>query len=110
MIDFPCISAVSYTHLDVYKRQELEKDGFTMYQYSIYIRYCGSQESANVHIKRVKSILTPSGKVSILTVTDKQYSKIINMWGEIKQKLKKMCIRDSNSHRDWNCRACPSPL
>ena len=74
-------------------RKELEKDGFTMYQYSIYIRYCGSQESANVHIKRVKSILTPSGKVSILTVTDKQYSKIINMWGEIKQKAQETPIQ-----------------
>lgn len=85
MFDLPTVTKKDKTEAARF-RKELEKDGFTMYQYSIYIRYCGSQESANVHIKRVKSILTPSGKVSILTVTDKQYSKIVNMWGEIKQK------------------------
>lgn len=68
-------------------RKNLEKDGFTMYQYSVYIRYCASLESANVHIKRVKSLTPVKGIVSILTITDKQYSNIINIWGEIQQKV-----------------------
>lgn len=67
-------------------RKDLEKDGFTMYQYSVYIRYCASLESANVHIKRVKSLTPQKGTVSILTITDKQYSNIINIWGEIEKK------------------------
>ena len=67
-------------------RKDLEKDGFTMYQYSVYIRYCASLESANVHIKRVRSLTPTKGVVSILTVTDKQYSNIINIWGEIEKK------------------------
>lgn len=92
MFDLPTVTKKDKTEAARF-RKELEKDGFTMYQYSIYIRYCGSQESVNVHIKRVKSILTPSGKVSILTVTDKQYSKIINMWGEIKQKAQETPIQ-----------------
>lgn len=68
-------------------RKNLEKDGFTMYQYSVYIRYCASLESANVHIKRVKALTPVKGIVSILTITDKQYSNIINIWGEIQQKV-----------------------
>ena len=68
-------------------RKDLEKDGFLMYQYSVYIRYCASLESANVHIKRVKSLTPLKGTVSILTITDKQYSNIINIWGEIQHKI-----------------------
>ena len=68
-------------------RKELEKDGFTMYQFSVYIRYCASLESAHVHIKRVKSLIPIKGMVSILTITDKQYSNIINVWGEIERKI-----------------------
>jgi len=67
-------------------RKDLEKDGFTMYQYSVYIRYCASLESAQVHIKRVRSLIPPKGMVSILTVTDKQFGNIINIWGEIQKK------------------------
>ena len=36
-------------------RKKLQKDGFTMFQFSIYIRHCASVENANVHIKRVKA-------------------------------------------------------
>ena len=67
-------------------RKELEKDGFVMYQYSIYTRFCASLESANVHIKRVKGIIPIKGKISILLITDKQYSNIINIWGAIEKK------------------------
>ena len=67
-------------------RKDLERDGFTMYQFSVYIRYCASLESAHVHIKRVKNLTPERGQVSILTVTDKQYSNIINVWGEIQRK------------------------
>ena len=34
-------------------RKNLQKDGFTMFQFSIYIRHCASSENASVHIKRV---------------------------------------------------------
>ena len=62
-------------------RKKLLKDGFTMMQYSIYVRHCASKESAEVHIKRVKSNIPEKGQVSILTVTDKQYGNILNFWG-----------------------------
>jgi len=62
-------------------RKGIQKDGFAMMQYSVYTRHCASKESANVHIKRVKSILPPKGQISILQITDKQYGNIINCWG-----------------------------
>lgn len=69
-------------------RKNLEKDGFAMYQFSVYIRYCGSLESAQVHIKRVKGFTPEKGHVSILSITDKQYSKIIHIWGAVEKKTR----------------------
>jgi len=54
-------------------RKSLQKDGFTMLQYSIYVRHCNSSENAAVHIKRVKSFLAPKGEIIIFTMTDKQF-------------------------------------
>ena len=36
-------------------RKGLEKDGFTMMQYSVYTRHCGSKESMNTHKKGKKT-------------------------------------------------------
>lgn len=54
-------------------RKTLLKDGFTMFQFSIYLRHCASRENANVHERRVKRSLPKHGKVGILKVTDKQF-------------------------------------
>jgi len=62
-------------------RKNIMKGGFVMMQYSVYSRYCASDESAQVHIKRVKEKIPEKGQVSILKVTDRQYSDIVNFWG-----------------------------
>ena len=63
----------------------LEKDGFAMMQFSVYVRYCSSRENQEVHIKRVRNAMPPAGYVSILQVTDKQYAGILNFWGKIEK-------------------------
>jgi len=64
-------------------RKDLLKDGFTMMQYSVYMRHCASSESADVHEKRVHGLLPPLGKVSILRITDKQFGNTLNFWGKL---------------------------
>ena len=54
-------------------RKELMNDGFSMFQFSIYVRHCSSRENKNVHIKRVKKIMPEKGNVGILAITDKQF-------------------------------------
>jgi len=54
-------------------RKKLLEDGFTMFQFSIYLRHCASRENADVHVKRVKSFLPEKGYVGILCITDKQF-------------------------------------
>lgn len=63
-------------------RKKLLKGGFTMFQFSIYIRHCGSKENAAVHIKRVKSFLPEFGKVGIMCITDKQFGDIELFYGK----------------------------
>ncbi|VAW14547.1 CRISPR-associated protein Cas2 [hydrothermal vent metagenome] len=57
-------------------RKNLLDDGFTMFQFSIYLRFCASRENANVHIKRAKMNLPKQGKVCIMQITDKQFGMI----------------------------------
>lgn len=57
-------------------RKCLLEDGFVMFQFSIYMRFCQSAENAEVHTKRVKYNLPEKGKVGIFTITDKQFGKM----------------------------------
>ena len=55
-------------------RKELLGNGFSMFQFSIYLRQCPSVENADVHIRRVKSLLPEYGNVGIMCITDRQFS------------------------------------
>ncbi len=57
-------------------RKGLLDDGFSMFQFSIYLRFCASRENADVHIKRIKNRLPKKGKVCIMQITDKQFGMI----------------------------------
>ena len=57
-------------------RKDLVSDGFTMFQFSIYIRNCPSMENAGVHIRRVKGVLPEYGKVGIMSITEKQFDSM----------------------------------
>lgn len=64
-------------------RKGLLKDGFTMQQYSVYIRHCGSGENAEMHINRVKNCIPEKGNVIVLQVTDKQFGNMIQYFGKL---------------------------
>ena len=63
-------------------RKRLQQDGFTMFQFSIYVRHCASMENAEVHMKRVNSFLPEYGKVGIMCITDKQFGNIKLFYGK----------------------------
>ena len=62
----------SYTRF----RKALLKDGFTMFQYSMYVRLCASRENWDVHCKRVKAALPTYGHICLIPITDKQFGMI----------------------------------
>lgn len=57
-------------------RKSLLRDGFVMLQYSVYARFCASEEASSVHRKRVRSAIPARGEVRILTITDRQFGKM----------------------------------
>lgn len=63
-------------------RKEIMRDGFAMFQFSIYLRHCSSRENADVHIKRVKNLLPEKGHIGIMTVTDKQFGMMELFYGK----------------------------
>jgi CRISPR-associated protein Cas2 len=63
-------------------RKEIMRDGFTMFQFSIYVRHCSSAENTEVHIKRVKRLLPEHGHIGILSITDKQFGMMEIFYGQ----------------------------
>ncbi|MBI5562633.1 MAG: CRISPR-associated endonuclease Cas2 [Deltaproteobacteria bacterium] len=57
-------------------RKGIMKDGFSMMQYSVYIRHCASEENAAVHHQRIRACLAPEGEVRVLAITDKQFGRM----------------------------------
>jgi len=74
-------------------RKGLLKDGFSMFQFSIYVRNCASMENAEVHKKRVKSILPEKGQVGVMCVTDKQFEAIEVFYGALASKPKTVSLQ-----------------
>ncbi|MDE6048468.1 MAG: CRISPR-associated endonuclease Cas2 [Paramuribaculum sp.] len=58
-------------------RKDLVADGFSMFQFSIYIRHSPSRENSDVHVKRVMRSLPNDGHVCIIRLTDKQFNDIL---------------------------------
>lgn len=63
-------------------RKELLQDGFSMFQFSMYIRHSPSSENAEVHKNRVKRSLPEHGLVGILQITDKQFGQMEIFFGK----------------------------
>jgi CRISPR-associated protein Cas2 len=63
-------------------RKKLLSAGFTMMQYSVYMRHCASDENALAHSVGVKSSLPPNGEVRIIKITDKQFGRIEVFYGK----------------------------
>ena len=63
-------------------RKDIMRDGFAMFQFSIYLRHCNSRENADVHIRRVKTLLPEKGHIGIMSVTDKQFGMMELFYGK----------------------------
>ena len=65
-------------------RKQLLNDGFTMFQFSIYMRHCPTVENAEVHKKRVRSMVSQWGDVGVLMITDRQF-KMMELYHGVKK-------------------------
>ena len=63
-------------------RKSLMKDGFNMFQFSMYLRHSPSAENATVHRNRIVNLLPEHGKIGILQITDKQFERMEIFYGK----------------------------
>jgi CRISPR-associated protein Cas2 len=69
-------------------RKDLQNDGFTMFQFSIYLRHCSSRENMEVHQNRVISMLPEKGHVGMLNITDAQFERM-KIWYNTEEQAEK---------------------
>lgn len=57
--------------------------GWHMAQYSVYVRYVPTGMSLSPEIQRLKRGVPPQGKVQIVGITDRQWSKAIRYFNSV---------------------------
>ena len=70
-------------------RKVLLQEGFSMLQYSVYARYCASEEAADRQRTQVRTALPPEGYVRLLMVTDRQFGKMDSFIGKSREPIEK---------------------
>lgn len=68
-------------------RKFLLNEGFIMLQESVYSKLILNNEQENALLDRIKKNSPPKGIVQVLTVTEKQYVRIIYIIGEAQTKI-----------------------
>ena len=66
-------------------RNFLLKDGYTMLQYSVYVRVCNGMDAVQKHRLRLYDHLPDDGAARLLVITEKQYASIEILLGELTQ-------------------------
>ncbi len=75
MFDLPVVESEE-RHDYARFRTRLMGEGFAMLQYSIYGRWCPSEEAAQAYRRKIRDLLPPKGEVRVLSVTDRQFGKM----------------------------------
>ena len=57
-------------------RKGLLRHGFSMLQFSVYARYCGSEEHSRILSREIRKILPEEGQIRLLAVTERQFGKM----------------------------------
>lgn len=71
-------------------RQFLLKDGYQMLQLSVYTRIVRGRDSLEKHNKRLTQHLPEEGSVRCLEVTEKQFTSMLLLVGELKPQEEKV--------------------
>ena len=61
----------------------LDKKGFAMLQESVYTKLALNQNVVNSVLKELKEKVPPDGLISVLTITEQQFSTIQHILGDI---------------------------
>jgi CRISPR-associated protein Cas2 len=62
-------------------RKALMREGFCQMQFSVYARYCVSEEVSTAYCERVRCFLPPEGQVRMIAITERQFGRQRIYWG-----------------------------
>ncbi len=71
-------------------RSFLLKDGYDMLQFSVYSRLIAGTDMLDKHLIRLRKNLPPQGHIRCLTLTEKQFTKMVLLVGEKPQQEQKI--------------------
>jgi CRISPR-associated protein Cas2 len=81
LFDLPVITKKQRKAATAFRLKLLDL-GFSMTQYSVYLRFCAGKEQADVYARKIQEAMPSAGKVHILAITDKQYENIRTYRGQ----------------------------
>ena len=70
-------------------RQKLLAEGFSMLQFSVYARYCSSEDMSQSLRERVRRVIPQNGQVRLMAITDRQFGKMDVYFGKRSQPVEK---------------------
>lgn len=81
--DLPSITLLDHK---IYRRfiKDITKEGFFRLQESVYVKMAINQQSADSTMSSVKAFAPIEGNIMLLTVTEKQFSSLEILAGEVK--------------------------
>ncbi|MCL4113236.1 UNVERIFIED_CONTAM: hypothetical protein GTU68_052586 [Idotea baltica] len=75
MFDLPVTTKEARREYSKFRNLLLD-EGFGQLQYSIYARYCGSDNQTETYRRRMRIRLPSDGHIRLLSVTDRQFGKM----------------------------------
>ena len=101
MFDLPTETPFQRKHAAKFRNFLMDK-GFSMAQYSVYIRFTGSREDSEKYVRAVKKAAPSTGDICILFFTDKQFGDIIKIENAHKGE---MPVKPAQYQLFWNKKA-----
>lgn len=83
MFDLPNVEEYQKKEYLVFRRN-LMKNGYTMMQFSIYIKAVNAQSKVDQEVAKIKKYIPTNGNIRILAVTEKQYQSMFLLLGNKK--------------------------
>ena len=81
MFDLPVLTPKERKAATAFRKFLLD-DGYSMAQYSVYMRFCSSYDAMEKHTKRLEPKVPGGGNVKVFFLTEKQWEKCINCVGK----------------------------
>ena len=101
MFDLPVQTKLEQKRATQFRKALLD-DGYSMMQYSIYMRFCASSDRIRKHTARLEDKVPVGGNVQIVFITDKQWEKSISVIGKQYEKDKKLLkVKQPNLFEEW---------